>query len=247
MRPAVRQARAEPRGRAHPPVSSTGPCVGRSCCFSSGPLPTTGRPPPWEADACGPEGVVPGAVGARPSVPVTGQRLDGALVFPTQRRTARKAGPRGRSGRSAPRPAGPAPSREAGRATSPATPAWARPSRRGHAAWASVTTAVSVSYSAVPVGRVGAARCPLSEGSGEPPGVRPGGWPAADGRVPVCASPAERRLEPLVALVILLCDLRPGQRHADPALQLAGAPDGREDLQGQRPRDKGLPGRTVPE
>lgn len=61
---------------------------------------------------------------------------------PVQR--ARKAGPRGRSGQSARPPAGRAPSRGAAPVTSPATPAWGRPSRRGPAAWASATTAVSV-------------------------------------------------------------------------------------------------------
>ena len=58
--------------------------------------------------------------------------------------TVRRAGPPGRSGPSALPPAGRAPSREGGRVTSPATPAWGRPSRRGRAAWASVTTEVSV-------------------------------------------------------------------------------------------------------
>lgn len=63
--------------------------------------------------------------------------------LPSQRRTARRAGPRGPSGPSAPPPVGPAPSRGGGPATSPATPARGPPSRRGPAAWASATTAVS--------------------------------------------------------------------------------------------------------
>ena len=58
--------------------------------------------------------------------------------------TARKAGPHGQSGQSARPPAGQAPSSGAAPVTSPATPAWGRPSRRGPAAWAGATTAVSV-------------------------------------------------------------------------------------------------------
>lgn len=61
-----------------------------------------------------------------------------------------------------------------------------------------------------------------------------------------CASPAERRLEPLVAVVVLLRDLWRRQHHASPALQLAGAPDGGQELQGQWPRDQRLPGRPLP-
>ena len=49
------------------------------------------------------------------------------------------------------------------------------------------------------------------------------------------ASPAGRRLEPLVAVVLLLSDLRRRQRHPYPPLQLASAADGGPELQGQRP------------
>lgn len=180
-RPRAGQWPVAPLSPACAPVSSAGPAVG---WFARGALPPTGRAPPREADplsrGCGRRR------GVCPSVPASGRRLHGAPVLPTQRRTARKAGPRGRSGQSAPPPAGPAPSREAGPATSPATPAWARPSRRGRAAWASVTTAVSVR----PLGRprgVGR-RCllPSVRGPAGSPGVQPGWRPSADGRVPVC-------------------------------------------------------------
>lgn len=54
-----------------------------------------------------------------------------------------RAGLRGRSGPSALSPAALGPSREAGLVMSPATPAWALPFRRGHAAWANVIREVS--------------------------------------------------------------------------------------------------------
>lgn len=161
--------------------------------------------------------------------------------FPVQ--TARKAGPRGRSGRSARPPVGRAPSSGDAPVTSPATPAWGRPSRRGPAAWASATTAVSVRP---------------ARGSRGP---SPRSWPPAAGALPclvggkllggfgllsaepsepqcacpLCASPAGRRLEPLVTVVLLLGDLRRRQRHPHPPLQLTGAADGGPELQGERP------------
>lgn len=159
--------------------------------------------------------------------------------------TARKAGPRGRSGRSAQPPAGRAPSSGAAPVTSPATPAWGRPSRHGPAAWAGATTAVSVRRAPGPGGPGG-----LPPGPGLLlPGLFPAwlvgnSWegpacsllsPLSSDVLAPCASPAGRRLEPLVAVVLLLSDLRRRQRHPYPPLQLASAADGGPELQGQRP------------
>jgi hypothetical protein len=66
------------------------------------------------------------------------------LCFLGQRKTVRRAGLHGQSGPSALSRVALGPNREAGPVMSPATPAWAPPSRRGHAAWASATHAVSV-------------------------------------------------------------------------------------------------------
>lgn len=63
-----------------------------------------------------------------------------------------RAGLRGQSGRSVLSPVALGPSREAGLVMSPATPAWAPPFRRGHAAWANATQEVSVP---LPCSRVG--------------------------------------------------------------------------------------------
>lgn len=63
---------------------------------------------------------------------------------------------------------------------------------------------------------------------------------------PPCASPAGWWLEPLVAVVLLFRDLWGRQCHPHPALQLTSATDGRAELQGQRPRDQGLPGPALP-
>lgn len=59
-------------------------------------------------------------------------------------------------------------------------------------------------------------------------------------------SPAERRLESLVTLVFLLCDLWSWQCHPHTSLQLSGTPNGWQELQGQWPGDQGLPGCAMP-
>lgn len=119
---------------------------------------------------------------ACPPCTLAGRSRDRALVtpvcLPLQWWTVRMAGPRGQSGPSVPSPVGPAPSRGAGPVTSPATRAQGHPSRRGRAAWASATTAVSAGGRWRPLGRVPCPAPALDVGGGAAPLPLPGEVPA---------------------------------------------------------------------